>query len=589
MVDLAPQVPRHTVKMPADLSTTLSSAAKSMQSTIQFDVRVNRPRIKRPHYKVKTGCRNCRERRIKCDEERPSCKQCAKSRRVCSGYSATSTFSRGHLVKLETTYNCGTVRIPLAVSSMPSHSLADWRSFQFYFEISQERITRFYVGMMSGLFTDKVARLNAEALNIGFWQTTFPRLVCAQPIVREGLLLITTVHQQLQKTQTPCTTDPESLKLHIATLSNLRHSWNSLTVDTILLVGLELAMADLTAGPSESGLAYLESGQRIIKERRMKPESYCSHPQDSGADDFRQAIELMYEAFCFKVEREQGIQLPEEDDADLSHSDLPSICVHVPFETLEQALGSLETIFRRAQLFMVTFRDEVTQPEIDALHEQAERWWRAFQELAQTLKANARFKGQTALIVIEVHGLIARICADVPRTETDYDKHDSLFEEVSDMANEYLRLNKGITSDDLQSLPWGMGLVNPIFFAATKARNLRTRSSLLRVLSQLHMTEGSWTSCSAYQIALHISRMEHSLGLATKRSSRVTVEDRVRFKSAAFVNEARVTITYTQQHRDRKLSSQTHTFEVKPCEQQNILNKVSSVRGVGEMQLLTGS
>lgn len=31
----------------------------------------------------KTGCRTCRERRIKCDEQRPFCKNCAKSKRCC--------------------------------------------------------------------------------------------------------------------------------------------------------------------------------------------------------------------------------------------------------------------------------------------------------------------------------------------------------------------------------------------------------------------------------------------------------------------------------------------------------------------------
>ncbi|KAL2279319.1 hypothetical protein FJTKL_13525 [Diaporthe vaccinii] len=36
--------------------------------------------------KPSMGCRTCRARRIKCDETRPVCKQCIKSRRHCSGY-----------------------------------------------------------------------------------------------------------------------------------------------------------------------------------------------------------------------------------------------------------------------------------------------------------------------------------------------------------------------------------------------------------------------------------------------------------------------------------------------------------------------
>ncbi|KAF8242977.1 hypothetical protein K440DRAFT_590254, partial [Wilcoxina mikolae CBS 423.85] len=36
--------------------------------------------------RTKTGCLTCRKRRIKCGEERPTCNNCIKSKRVCEGY-----------------------------------------------------------------------------------------------------------------------------------------------------------------------------------------------------------------------------------------------------------------------------------------------------------------------------------------------------------------------------------------------------------------------------------------------------------------------------------------------------------------------
>ncbi|CAG9943289.1 unnamed protein product [Clonostachys rosea f. rosea IK726] len=41
---------------------------------------------RRSRPKVKTGCSSCKQRRIKCDEKRPACSQCIKSRRECTGY-----------------------------------------------------------------------------------------------------------------------------------------------------------------------------------------------------------------------------------------------------------------------------------------------------------------------------------------------------------------------------------------------------------------------------------------------------------------------------------------------------------------------
>ncbi|KAL5630936.1 hypothetical protein BROUX41_000808 [Berkeleyomyces rouxiae] len=57
-------------------------------------VKPKRMRTSKP--KVKTGCSNCKQRRIKCDERRPSCLNCEKSKRQCTGYPAPSRSARGH-------------------------------------------------------------------------------------------------------------------------------------------------------------------------------------------------------------------------------------------------------------------------------------------------------------------------------------------------------------------------------------------------------------------------------------------------------------------------------------------------------------
>jgi len=42
--------------------------------------------------RTKTGCLTCRKRRIKCGEERPTCKNCLKSKRGCEGYNQRVVF-----------------------------------------------------------------------------------------------------------------------------------------------------------------------------------------------------------------------------------------------------------------------------------------------------------------------------------------------------------------------------------------------------------------------------------------------------------------------------------------------------------------
>ncbi|KAL1891538.1 hypothetical protein Sste5346_007630 [Sporothrix stenoceras] len=76
---------------PASASAPSSSAPPDSSSAADSSA-PRRGRASRP--KVKTGCKVCKERRIKCDEKRPSCSQCERSKKVCTGYPPPPRSSR---------------------------------------------------------------------------------------------------------------------------------------------------------------------------------------------------------------------------------------------------------------------------------------------------------------------------------------------------------------------------------------------------------------------------------------------------------------------------------------------------------------
>jgi hypothetical protein len=58
-----------------------------------LDVRdhiTNRRKTRASNPKVRTGCKTCKIRRLKCDETRPVCQRCEKARVACDGYSSTN-------------------------------------------------------------------------------------------------------------------------------------------------------------------------------------------------------------------------------------------------------------------------------------------------------------------------------------------------------------------------------------------------------------------------------------------------------------------------------------------------------------------
>lgn len=62
-------------------AVSLSSTDTNQQSTSNPG-----KRVRKPHNKVRTGCRTCKIRRKKCDETKPACHRCTSTGRKCDGY-----------------------------------------------------------------------------------------------------------------------------------------------------------------------------------------------------------------------------------------------------------------------------------------------------------------------------------------------------------------------------------------------------------------------------------------------------------------------------------------------------------------------
>lgn len=66
-----------------------SAAGQQLNVNIEGDGKGKKPAVKK---RTKTGCLTCRKRRIKCDETKPRCKNCIKSKRPCEGYTQRVVF-----------------------------------------------------------------------------------------------------------------------------------------------------------------------------------------------------------------------------------------------------------------------------------------------------------------------------------------------------------------------------------------------------------------------------------------------------------------------------------------------------------------
>ncbi|KAH7007733.1 hypothetical protein EDB80DRAFT_578229 [Ilyonectria destructans] len=109
---------------------------------------------------VRTGCRTCKTRKVKCDEAKPACKRCISSRRVCGGYdNATLTWYRP--------------------AQLIAHDQREGQMFQFFAEI---------VGpSLSG------------SMDSYFWTHLVMQFSHFQPMVRHAVLAIGSLYQDIYK------------------------------------------------------------------------------------------------------------------------------------------------------------------------------------------------------------------------------------------------------------------------------------------------------------------------------------------------------------------------------------------------------
>ena len=183
------------------------------------------------------------------------------------------------------------------------------------------------------------------------------------------------------------------------------------------------------------------------------------------------------------------------------------------------------------------------------------------------------FRGfEIACLVIRIHGCVVLILSRLPSKEQDFDTQKVVFGKIADTAEALFEQTQGNFSEAIrEQLVYGMGLVNSLFFAATKCRDYALRRRLLGVLKLLRMAEGTWTSCIAYQIAVHLSSIEDKemAGMSSIRVIPWLV--RPRLMSARFDDASTMTIVYVISGCTAAEEIQTDTFKIRPCEHQEKL------------------
>ncbi|KUJ18497.1 uncharacterized protein LY89DRAFT_780563 [Mollisia scopiformis] len=138
--------------------------------------------MRRDHRKTRTGCNQCKRRRVKCDEGKPSCANCIRNSLQCS---------LEFLVPLKPRKNSPTIRKASSIET--AHPNLDLRLRSSSLDTKSFELLNHYTTHGSLDF--------GQTSNTKMWQVVIPQMALAHDFLMHGVLAISALH--LAKRQPP--------------------------------------------------------------------------------------------------------------------------------------------------------------------------------------------------------------------------------------------------------------------------------------------------------------------------------------------------------------------------------------------------
>ncbi|EED12137.1 conserved hypothetical protein [Talaromyces stipitatus ATCC 10500] len=206
--------------------------------------------------KVKSGCRTCKLRKIKCDEHRPMCMRCYSTGRVCDGYGIWGGGGNFYGRRLQQ---------PLALINIPfttvlNLTLDEKRSFEWYKCRVKPKV--------HGLFV------------LAFWETLLFQTALSEPAVLHAVLAISCVHetevnhyanQVTQNASRDSRGDKEKriLKHYSKAIRHLQPYLSAdgrLSARLVMVTCAVFVCLELLRGNFKTAIFHLESGVNVLRE-----------------------------------------------------------------------------------------------------------------------------------------------------------------------------------------------------------------------------------------------------------------------------------------------------------------------------------
>ncbi|KAF5007512.1 hypothetical protein FDECE_6159 [Fusarium decemcellulare] len=424
--------------------------------------------------RVKSGCRTCKIRRIKCDEARPACSRCVSTGRKCDGYGVwTAGLTKP---RFPATLQCPSV----------ARNVHERHGFDWFLSRTSKKIP--------GVFEPE------------FWKTLVLQASATEPAVFHAAVALGAAHKRemLLATETVALVPDEQecfmlrqyntaithLQTHLVAGVTDKDSAHVAAISCMLFICLEFLR-----GNYKTGNTHLRNGLSLLHRLQAKPNAVDktlvlpSHHRSLLGDLVEVFTRLYVQSAFFGAVSDTFTVAVRQDQSDAHNSPFLSI------EAARRHLGELlNRVFRLTEqcrnmpslsppISISTLLDD--QQDIRAC---LKTWLRLYQSSRDRMSARADDQLQMSLAcrLLLVYHSMACIMVETciaPTNELVFDCYSSEFTSIVDQCMNLWRSAAQMMAEDISSghcthrfsFSADMGFILPLYYAGLKCRVPETR------------------------------------------------------------------------------------------------------------------
>ncbi|KAJ6015685.1 hypothetical protein N7540_010276 [Penicillium herquei] len=475
-------------------------------------------KLSRSVKRVKSGCRTCKIRRVKCDESRPACRRCVSTGRACDGYGIWGGGGNP--------YGQPQSNRALSVYCTPVPSGSMTADEQMYFNWFMEKTTKKF----AGLFASE------------FWETLVLQASAQEPAVRHAVVALSAAHR-FDRTDKPWTIpvtygfDAEQFTLQqynkaINFLRSTLGPTNPYTLRVALITCLVFVTLEFLRGQYKMGSSHLRYGIKLLSNiSSPHPRSLMSPNILSPAEDF--AHNALIDSYSrLTVQSALFGQVPS--DLCITTRDPKEHAIPYTFPDILDARRTLDDLLNRVHCLKRYYYDLYSEESQDesSMFETQKRiladlslWRKSFNASLPHIDSGKGISEKFRTTLLSVYHEMATIMASVCLSDDEmiFDSYTDNFIAILKGFSDLWNLWASVTTEvkevkDIFSTPESdldchdftveSGFIPPVYFTALKCRIPQIRRQAVRILKAAPHREGVWNGALLAQVLDEVIRIE---------------------------------------------------------------------------------